>query len=80
MPMLKTKTDIQRFTVPDGKTMKKEIVFNNGLTELYFAAPRNPSGVITKSWRYIVGNNDITLGTYPAYNLEEARRWHLQQV
>lgn len=78
--MLKTKTDIQRFTIPDGKTMKKEIVFNNGLTGLYFAARRNPSGVITKSWRYIVGSSDITLGTYPAYSLEEARKWHLQQV
>lgn len=78
--MLKTKTDAQRFTIPDGKNMKKEVVFNNGLTGLYFVARRNPSGVITKSWRYISGKYDITLGTYPTYSLEEAREWHLKQT
>lgn len=78
--MLKTKTDVQRFSVPEGKNMKKESVFNNGLTGLYFVARRNPSGVITKSWRYIAAGYDITLGTYPSHSLEDARQWHCQQI
>lgn len=78
--MLKTKTDVQHFSVPEGKNMKKESVFNNGLTGLYFVARRNPSGVITKSWRYIAAGYDITLGTYPSHSLEDARQWHCQQV
>lgn len=80
MPMLKTKTDVLRFSIPEGKNMKKESVFSNGLTGLYFVARRNPSGVITKSWRYIAAGYDITLGTYPSYSLEDARQWHCQQV
>ncbi|WP_114193295.1 tyrosine-type recombinase/integrase [Edaphovirga cremea] len=78
--MLKTKTEVQRFSVPKSKTMKKENVFNNGLTGLYLVARRNPSGVITKSWRYIHGKFDITLGTFPANTLEDARQWHCLQV
>ena len=78
--MLKTKTDVLRFSIPEGKNMKKESVFSNGLTGLYFVARRNPSGVITKSWRYIACGYDITLGTYPLYTLEDARQWHCQQV
>lgn len=78
--MLKTKTDVQRFSVPDDKSMKKENVFNNGLTGLYLVARRNPSGVITKSWRYIAAGFDITLGTFPAHSLEDAKQWHCQQV
>lgn len=78
--MLKTKTDVQRFSVPVDKTMKKENVFNNGLTGLYLVARRNPSGVITRSWRYIAAEFDITLGTYPLHSLEEARQWHCLQV
>lgn len=78
--MLKTKTDVLRFSIPEGKNMKKESVFSNGLTGLYFVARRNPSGVITKSWRYIAAGYDITLGTYPSYSLEDARQWHCQQV
>ncbi|ECG5642537.1 hypothetical protein E1K64_12330 [Salmonella enterica subsp. enterica serovar Poona] len=80
MPMLKTKTDVLRFSIPEDKNMKKESVFNNGLTGLYFVARRNPSGFITKSWRYIAAGYDITLGTYPSYSLEDARQWHYQQV
>lgn len=78
--MLKTKTDVQRFSVPEDKTMKKENVFNNGLTGLYLVARRNPSGVITKSWRFIAAGFDITLGTFPAFSLEDARLWHHQQA
>ncbi|MCS2161554.1 tyrosine-type recombinase/integrase [Scandinavium sp. H11S7] len=78
--MLKTKTDVQRFSVPENKNMKKENVFNNGLTGLYLVARRNPSGTITKSWRYIASGYDITLGTFPAYSLEDARQWHSLQV
>ena len=73
--MINSKTDALKFKPDEGKTFKKSRVTNQGLKGLYLVCRVTKAGTLSKSWRFIANGNDLTLGTFPRYSLDEARAW-----